>query len=104
MLAAVVVATGCAHVKAGSAAVPAGQAAAVVHLKTVTFAPSAVSVTSGETVTWVWDDPIIHNVTADDFRSGNQASGSYSFTFAKPGTYRYECTIHAGMTGTVTVR
>ncbi len=101
---AVAAVTGCAHVKTGSATVPPGPAAAVVHLKAVTFVPDAVTVRSGQAVSWVWDDPIIHNVTGDDFRSGNQASGSYTYTFTRPGTYGYRCTIHAGMTGTVTVR
>jgi plastocyanin len=100
----VVIGGACAHVKGGSAAVPADRAAAVVHLKAVTFDPGAVTIKSGQAVTWVWDDPIIHNVTGDGFGSGNQDSGSYSFTFAQPGTYRYQCTIHAGMVGTVTVQ
>jgi plastocyanin len=31
-------------------------------------------------------------------------SGSYSVTFAKRGTYYYECTIHPGMQGRIVVR
>ena len=48
-----------------------------------------------------------HTVTSVDgaFRSGALAQGdSYSFRFAKPGVYRYLCSIHPRMQSSVTVR
>jgi plastocyanin len=47
-------------------------------------------------------------VSADDprtFKSGAlDTDDSFSFTFDKPGTYRYFCSIHPHMTGTVVVK
>jgi plastocyanin len=48
----------------------------------------------------------MHNVFGDGFTSGDPATkGSYSFTFAEPGTYTYYCIVHraSGMTGTIIV-
>jgi plastocyanin len=45
-------------------------------------------------------------VTADGngFGSGALAQGaSFSFTFARPGTYAYHCSIHPSMHGSVVV-
>lgn len=94
----------CANPKHGSAAVPPEQAAAVVHLKATSFVPSSVTIDVGQTVTWVWDDPIIHNIVGDGFGTGNLVSGTYSHEFPAAGTFPYRCTIHAAMTGTVVVQ
>ena len=58
---------------------------------------------------WSWQDGATpHNVTSagrTKFRSSaTKQSGKYSVTFAKTGTYHYECTIHPGMTGVVVVK
>lgn len=34
---------------------------------------------------------------------GNRCSCSQSRTFTRAGTYRYECTLHPGMTGRISV-
>ena len=71
------------------------------------FTPSAIQVSPGTTVTWTWStDAITHNVTfADGASSGDQGAGStYSRTFGTAGTFNYQCTLHAGMTGSVTVK
>ncbi len=34
---------------------------------------------------------------------GSQKPPTYSLTFTKPGTYEYDCLLHPGMDGTVTV-
>jgi plastocyanin len=71
------------------------------------FTPSTISVAAGTTITWQWNSGgVDHNVTfADGPTSGTKSSGSYTRTFATPGTYPYVCTIHQGqgMTGSVTV-
>ncbi len=72
------------------------------------FMPSSVTVPAGTTVTWMNSDAVAHTVTstaiAPAFDSGSVASGaSYSFIFSAAGSYPYHCTLHAGMTGTVTV-
>jgi len=71
------------------------------------FTAPAITVAVGTTVTWTWSpDAITHNVTfADGTTSGDKAANaSYSRTFSTAGTFTYRCTIHSGMTGTVTVQ
>ncbi|MHB8682157.1 MAG: cupredoxin domain-containing protein [Acidimicrobiales bacterium] len=78
--------------------------AAVVVLKYVSFDPSHVTIHAGQTVEWKFQDsPVAHNITFEGFGSTTQASGTYFHTFDTPGTYPYRCTIHATMTGVVTV-
>lgn len=72
------------------------------------FSPADISVKAGTKVTWTNNDSTAHTVDETDGQTG-PASGmlnpgaSYSFTFDKPGTYHYHCSIHPEMTGTVTV-
>ena len=70
------------------------------------FTPQDVQVSPGTTVTWTWGaGAATHNVTfADGVTSNDRASGTYTRTFATAGTFPYSCTIHPGMTGTVTVK
>jgi plastocyanin len=70
------------------------------------FAPAALTVTVGDTVTWTNLDPVIHTATSTSgaFDSGDLVQNeSFSLTFTAPGTYAYLCTPHPDMTGTVTV-
>ena len=70
------------------------------------FSPSAIQVSPGTTVTWTWaSNSSPHNVIFSD--GGSQtlgANATYSRAFATAGTYNYLCTLHAGMSGSVTVR
>jgi LPXTG-motif cell wall-anchored protein len=71
------------------------------------FAPSAVTVNVGDTVTWTNDGPTPHSATANDgsFDTGiMEEGGSGSHTFTEAGTFSYICTPHPNMTGTVTVQ
>lgn len=78
-------------------------------IKNFAFSPSALTIKAGRSVTWVNQDDVNHTVVSDPgtpvaFRSSNITfGGSYTFTFSKPGTYSYHCTIHPSMTGSVTV-
>jgi plastocyanin len=67
------------------------------------FAPGAIEVPAGTTVTWAWQGNNQHNVVGDDFESPVQADGEFAHTFAEPGSYDYECTLHFGMNGEVVV-
>jgi plastocyanin len=86
-----------------------GAAAPPPNLVTIgnfTFAPQVLTVRQGATVTWVNGDDIPHTVVATDqgFKSKVlDTDGRFSFTFAKPGTYAYFCSIHPHMTGKVVV-
>jgi plastocyanin len=75
-------------------------------IKGFSFQPDVLKVKVGAKVTWTNDDTVAHTVTADtnSFASGNLQSGrSFSFTFTRPGTYAYHCSIHPSMHGSVVV-
>lgn len=71
------------------------------------FSPSRITVLAGERVTWVNDDSTVHDVGADaggGFDSGRLAPGaSYARVLDAQGTYRYRCTLHRFMSGTIDV-
>jgi plastocyanin len=71
------------------------------------FTPNQTDIKAGGTVTYTWAGGP-HNVTfsappASVPNSGDKTSGTFAVTFTQAGTYNYQCTIHAGMKGTVTV-
>lgn len=71
------------------------------------FNPASIAVAPGTTVTWTWTVAITHNVTFDNSSlggSGNLSTGTYTKNFPTAGTFGYQCTLHAGMTGSVTVQ
>lgn len=77
-----------------------------VVLEDIAFKPETVSVKTGDTVTWRFEDKgIPHNVVANDesFKSDIKDSGTFEHTFEKSGTFSYSCTVHPGMNGTVKV-
>jgi plastocyanin len=83
---------------------PGTSAATAVVLKNIQFSPADIHIHIGDNVMWVWkDSPVPHNVTFSGFASATQESGAYSHTFTSAGMFRYTCTIHTNMTGTVTV-
>ena len=91
----------------GAPAAPvAGNAVAI---KNFAFAPAALVVKVGTTVTWTNQDTDAHTVTSQAGSGGPLGSAAlntgqtYSYTFTKAGTYAYLCTIHPFMTATVTV-
>ena len=68
------------------------------------FAPATFEAKSGERVNWENSGEQIHNVKGKGFFSRAIDPGqSYSFTFRKPGTYDYVCTLHPQMRGTIVV-
>jgi plastocyanin len=79
-----------------------------VSMKDIQFQPGEVEVKAGDTVTWVNDDSVGHDVTGDDFSSGEtggmQGGDTYKHTFKKAGTFDYVCKAHPGMEGSVTVK
>jgi plastocyanin len=96
------------------ATAPAGTAAAKTAVQIQGFdnrwSDRFVVVAVGGTVTWTWSGTAeVHNVYLFpplDVTSGKPATaGTFSFTFAKAGTYRYWCEMHHDeMTASVTVR
>jgi plastocyanin len=76
-----------------------------VKIDNFTFGPQELKVKAGTTVTWTNGDDIPHTVVSpNNFRSKvMDTDGTYSFTFTTPGTYKYFCSLHPHMTGTITV-
>jgi plastocyanin len=82
-------------------------AAAEANIDNFSFAPATITVPAGTTVTWTNRDYIPHTVVSTDgaFKSKVlDADEKFPFTFSKPGTYSYFCSIHPKMTGKVVVQ
>jgi plastocyanin len=84
-----------------------GSSANVVNVANFQFSPATLTVKAGTTVTFkgVSGD---HTVTSDAdspmaFDHSISAGSSVTITFANPGTYKYHCSIHASMHGTIVV-
>jgi plastocyanin len=90
-----------------SGASASGGGGVEIKMQDIAFSPTSATVKVGQKVTWTNDDQTDHNVKADSgasFSSKNFGNGgTFSFTPDKAGTIKYECTIHPGMTGTLTV-
>ena len=80
--------------------------ASIVLAKDFMFAPVSLTVKAGSTVTWTNKDDEPHTVVSETglFRSSAlDTDESFSFRFDKPGSYRYTCSIHPRMVGTIIV-
>ena len=87
------------------AAAPA-PAPAEVAIPARLYSPADLDVLVGTSVTWRNSDHTAHTVTQDDdvFDSGQIGTGeTFTQVFAKLGAFRYHCTIHKFMRGTVRV-
>jgi len=92
---------------APSAPVATPVATTSVAIQNFAFSPQVIVVPVGAKVTWTNQDVEQHTVTALDRAFNSDAlnqSQPFSFTFAKPGTYQYQCLIHPQMLATVVVR
>lgn len=86
-------------------AAPAAYAEATVQIVNLHYKPTPLTVAVGETVTWKNEGFIPHTVTGGELDSGRiRGGGEFSFTFTKPGTFEYRCTIHPSMLGKVIVQ
>ena len=76
-----------------------------VHIDNFVFEPAQLTVKVGTTVKWTNRDDIPHTVVAaGKFRSKTlDTDDSFSFTFTAAGEYKYFCSLHPHMTGTVKV-
>ena len=88
------------------AAVEAGPTAQV-KIDNFVFSPNPLTVAVGSTIRWTNQDDIPHNVVSDDKSFKSKAldtDDTFTYTFTKPGTYTYFCSIHPKMTGKVIVQ
>ncbi len=80
-----------------------------VSISNFTFSPATLEVPAGTTLRWVNDDDVPHTVLGSDQGSvlrspALDTSDSYSVVMSQPGTYRYFCSLHPHMTGTIVVK
>jgi plastocyanin len=94
---------------AAEAAAPSGKSSAepTISIHEFMFSPTSVTVTAGTTVHWKNLDPEPHTIRSVDATFKSEAldqDDSFAFKFDKPGTYRYVCSIHPQMMGTIVVK
>lgn len=90
-----------------TAAQDAKTAPVEVKIDNFSFSPATITVPAGTTVRWTNRDDIPHTVVSDEqkFQSKTlDTDDQYSYTFTKPGTYGYFCSVHPKMTGKVVVQ
>jgi plastocyanin len=78
-----------------------------VKIDNFSFGPASLTVAAGTTVTWTNHDDVPHTVVSEDklFKSkALDTEDKFSFTFTKPGTYSYFCSVHPKMTAKVVVQ
>jgi len=76
------------------------------------YIPSVITISAGESITWVNEDSAFHSVTSGLYDSPTELfdSGhldpfeSYTLIFDESGTIDYFCTLHPWMEGKVVVR
>ena len=90
---------------ASSEACPSG--AVVIKMVDIKFDPKDATAEAGQQICWVNEDTIEHNAVAEqgaDFKSELYGKGqTFTATVDQPGTVEYVCTVHPGMTGTLTI-
>lgn len=90
-----------------SAAAGAKDRTAEVFVQFSAYGPSQLDVLPGQTVVWSNVSSRTHTVTSDTglFDSDDlRPDQRFTFTFTRPGTYQYHCTIHTSIRGEVDVR
>ncbi len=91
------------HARAGASSGPSNE----VKIDNFSFTPATVTVSVGATVTWTNSDDVPHTIVSDDeiFKSkALDTDEKFSYTFTKPGTYSYFCSVHPQMTAKIVVQ
>ena len=88
---------------------PAPAAQNQITIDNFAFQPATLTVTPGTRVMWVNRDEEPHTVMSADkatpFKSSAlDTNDQFAFVFTQPGTYKYFCTIHSHMVGTIVVQ
>jgi plastocyanin len=79
-----------------------------IKMADIKFDPETATAKVGQKICWTNEDSVDHDAVADsgaDFKSELFGKGqTFTATVDKPGTVKYECTVHPGMKGTITVK
>jgi plastocyanin len=85
---------------------PAAATGTEVNIDNFAFTPKELTVKAGTTIVFRNRDDIPHSVigsTGEFHSKALDTDDSFSFTFAKAGTYAYSCGLHPRMQGKITV-
>lgn len=77
-----------------------------VQISEFSFRPAVLKVPIGSVVTWTNKDEEPHTVVSIDNAFKSRAldtDESFAFTFERAGTYKYFCSVHPRMVGTIMV-
>lgn len=80
-----------------------------IAIKNYAFVPASITVAAGTNVTWLNEDDDPHTIKSDPSNEvlkspALDTNDKFSFTFTKPGVYKYFCTLHPHMQGEIVVR
>jgi plastocyanin len=76
-----------------------------VEIHNFRYEPESLTISAGDSVTWVNEGSAPHTVNFSDGEGSGTIRNSRGFThtFDEPGEYEYWCNNHPGMEGTITV-
>jgi plastocyanin len=92
---------------AATAAHAVGSSSADIEIKEFKFAPTALEIRRGTTVTWTNHDEEPHTITSTTGAFGSRGLSNdetFAQTFSRAGTYEYFCALHPRMRATVVVK
>ena len=92
---------------AGAAVVAAAANTGTINIENFKLAPGTLTVPAGTTVIWKNEDDSPHRIgdRTGTIKSAALDDGdTFSHTFATPGEYPYNCTLHPYMRGTIVVK
>jgi plastocyanin len=72
------------------------------------FTPGNIQIAAGDRVSWTNDDDVPHRIQSANSAFAPSAvldtKGTYDVALTRPGEYKYFCSLHPMMTGTIVVR
>jgi len=92
---------------AASATLALGSSSVDIGINEFKFAPAALEVLPGTTVTWTNHDEETHTITSTTGAFGSAGLGNdetFAQTFTRSGAYEYFCALHPQMRATVIVK
>jgi plastocyanin len=82
--------------------------AVVIKMQNIKFDPEKATAKVGQAICWTNEDTVDHDAVANSgasFKSELFGKGqTFTTKVDQAGTVKYECTIHPGMTGEITVK
>lgn len=79
-----------------------------INIDNFSFTPATLTVPVGTKVTWTNKDDVPHTVVSTNnaftHSPALDTDDSFSYTFTRPGTYEYYCSIHPKMLGRIVAR